>query len=304
VSRLQNTSGCPHHSLGLSCVGIRPLLPRTGHDSARPTTKASGPSAVDALGTIAVDVSGLSSAKVTSLRSPTSATTAAPSSWLKMGRLGMTRGGGTSAISTSAATGGSAGESATAPTGINVDRQQDKRTQGRGFVNGLPRHDGRSNWGSTWEACPMTARAAWAPRRRAPCAEANQPAWRAATPAAEAGPVLKDFVGARPAEPCLRLLKGRKGKFWTQSEITETGVPSDTYPLRGNANRACGETPLAPVSAGAAEGCPAAGFDAASTSDARGTEGAACPGDVTTVEGPNSRTVGTGTCSWGTCGLA
>jgi hypothetical protein len=38
-------------------------------------------------------------------------------------------------------------------------------------------------------------------------------------------------VGARPAEPCLRLLKGRRGKFKTHSEITETGVPSDTYPL-------------------------------------------------------------------------
>jgi hypothetical protein len=81
VSRLQNTSDCPHHSLGLSYVGIRPLLPKTGHGCARPATKASGPPAVDASGTTAVDVSGLSTAKVTSLRSPTSATTAAPSSW-------------------------------------------------------------------------------------------------------------------------------------------------------------------------------------------------------------------------------
>jgi hypothetical protein len=31
VSRLQNRSGCPHHSLGLSCAEVRPLLPRTGH---------------------------------------------------------------------------------------------------------------------------------------------------------------------------------------------------------------------------------------------------------------------------------
>jgi hypothetical protein len=111
-------------------------------------------------------------------------------------------------------------------------------------------------------------------------------------------------MGARPAEPCLRLLKGRKGKIKTHSEITETGVPSDTYPLRGKANRACGETSRAPVSAGAAEGCPAAGFDATSASDARGTEGAACPGNVTTAEGPTSRSAGTCTCSWGTCGLA
>jgi hypothetical protein len=114
----------------------------------------------------------------------------------------------------------------------------------------------------------MTARAAWAPRRRVPCAEANQPAWHVATPAVEAGPILSAFVGANPAEPCLRLLKGRRGKFKTRSEITETGVPSDTYPLRGKANRACGETPRALVSAGAAGGCPVAGFDAASASDA------------------------------------
>jgi hypothetical protein len=131
----------------------------------------------------------------------------------------------------------------------------------------------------------MIARAAWAPHRRAPCAEANQPAWRAATPAAEAGPVLRAFVGARPAEPCLRLLKGRRGKFKTHSEITETGVPSYTYSFQGKANRACGETPRASVSAGATKGCPTAGFDAASTSDARGAEGAACLGDVTTAEG-------------------
>jgi hypothetical protein len=130
-----------------------------------------------------------------------------------------------------------------------------------------------------------------------PCAEANQPAWRAATPAAEADPILSAFVGASPAEPCLRLLKGRRGKFKTHSEITKTGVPSDTYPLWGKANRACGETPRAPVSAGTTEGCSVAGFDAASASDTRGAEGAACPGDVTTAEGPASRTAGTGTCS-------
>jgi hypothetical protein len=128
--------------------------------------------------------------------------------------------------------------------------------------------------------------------------------WSAATPAAEAGPVLRAFVGARPAEPCLRLLKGRRGKFKIHSKITETGVPSDTYLLRGKANRACGETPRALVSTGAAEGCPAAGFDAASTSDARGAEGADCPGDIATAGGPTSRTTGTGTCSWGTCGSA
>jgi hypothetical protein len=150
----------------------------------------------------------------------------------------------------------------------------------------------------------MIACAAWAPHRRAPCAEANQPAWRAAAPAVEASPVLRAFEGARPAEPCLRLLKGRRGKFKIHSEITETEVPSYTYPLRGKVNRACGETPRAPVSAGAAEVCPAAGFDAASTSGARSAEGAAYPGDVATAGGPTSRTVDTGNYSWGTRGSA
>jgi hypothetical protein len=111
-------------------------------------------------------------------------------------------------------------------------------------------------------------------------------------------------VGARPAKPRLRLLKEREGKFKTHSEKTKAEVSSNTYPLRAKANRACGETPRAPVSAGAAEGCPVAGFNAASTSDARGAEGAACPGDAMTAEEPTSRTAGTGTCSWGTCGSA
>jgi hypothetical protein len=120
VARLQNRSGCPHHSLGLSCAGVRPLLPRTGHDSARPSTEASSPPAADASGTIAVDVLGLSSAKVVGLRSPTSATMATLSSWPRMGRSGMTAGGGASTIPTSAAVGGSTGESATTPAGVDA----------------------------------------------------------------------------------------------------------------------------------------------------------------------------------------
>jgi hypothetical protein len=111
-------------------------------------------------------------------------------------------------------------------------------------------------------------------------------------------------VGARPAKPCLRLLKERDGKFKTHSEKTRTEVSLDAYPLRGKANRACGEAPWAPVSAGAAEGCPAASFGAASTSGARGAKGAALPGVDTTAGGPTSCTAGTGACSWGTCGLA
>jgi hypothetical protein len=64
----------------------------------------------------------------------------------------------------------------------------------------------------------MATHAAWATRWRAPWAEANQPAWRAAAPATEAGFVLRAFAGAKPAKPCLRLLKGRDGKFKTHSE--------------------------------------------------------------------------------------
>jgi hypothetical protein len=57
----------------------------------------------------------------------------------------------------------------------------------------------------------MAIRAAWAPRFRASCAEASQLAWRGAALAAKAGTVLTAFLGARPAESCLRLLRG-KGK--------------------------------------------------------------------------------------------
>jgi hypothetical protein len=303
VSRLQNRNGCPHHSLGLSYVGIRPLLPKAGHGSARPPAEASGPPAVGASGTTAVDVSGLSSAKVTGLRSPTSATTATPSSWSRMGRSGMTKGGGTSAISMSAAAGGTVGAPAVAPARIDVGvGVEEGGLKVAAESTASPGTMAAPTGGSAGEACPMAARASWAPHRRVPCAEANQPAWRAATLAAEAGPVLRAFEGARPAEHCLRLLKRRRGKFKTHSKKIETEVSSDTYPLRGKANRACGEAPRVSVSVGAAEGCLVAGFDAASTSDARGAEGAACPGDIVTTGGLTSRTAGTGTCSWGTCG--
>jgi hypothetical protein len=77
----------------------------------------------------------------------------------------------------------------------------------------------------------MAAHASWAPHWRVPCAEANQPAWRAAAPAEVVGPVLRAFVGARPAEPCLRLLKGRKDKIKIHRKMAETRVTSDTYPL-------------------------------------------------------------------------
>jgi hypothetical protein len=72
----------------------------------------------------------------------------------------------------------------------------------------------------------MATRTAWAPRRRVPCAEANQPAWHAAAPAAEADPVLRAFVGARPAKPCLRLLKERE----RASSRHKVKKPNQRYP--------------------------------------------------------------------------
>jgi hypothetical protein len=143
---------------------MRPLLPKTGHGSARPSTEASGPPAVDAPGTTAVDVPGLSSARVTGLRSPTSATTAALSSWSRMGRSGMTRGGGALAIPTSTATGGSAGESATAPAGIDAGAVN--KTGSLGVAAASTASPGMMvapTGGSTWEACPRATRAAWPP---------------------------------------------------------------------------------------------------------------------------------------------
>jgi hypothetical protein len=115
-------------------------------------------------------------------------------------------------------------------------------------------------------------------------------------------PHLKGLHGGQTSQ-ALPLLAERKreSKFKTHSEKTKTEVSSDTYPLRGKANRPCGEAPRAPVSAGATEGCPAAGFGAASTSGARGAEGATCPGVVTTAEGSTSCAAHAGTCSWGAC---
>jgi hypothetical protein len=292
VSRLQNESGYPHHSLGLSCVGMRPLLPKMGHGSARPPTKASGPPAVGAPGTTAVDVPGLPSASVAGLSSSTSATTAVLSSWSRTGRSGMTTGGGASANPTSAAMGGSAGESATAPA--RVDAGAGNKSGGLGAAAASAASPGMMaapTGGSAWEACPMATRAAWAPPEGALCG--SQPTG-----------VARHSTGCR-SRVRLRLLKEREGKFKTYSETkTKAEVSSYTYPLWGKANRACGEAPRALVSADAAEGCPAAGFGAASTSGARGAEGAARPGVVTTAEGPASCAACAGACPWGACGSA
>jgi hypothetical protein len=72
----------------------------------------------------------------------------------------------------------------------------------------------------------MAIRAAWAPRLRVSCAEASQPAWHGVALAAEVSAVLRAFRGARPAEPCLRLLRG-KGKAESGHTKKE---PKQRYP--------------------------------------------------------------------------
>jgi hypothetical protein len=56
--------------------------------------------------------------------------------------------------------------------------------------------------------------------------KASRPAWHGVALAAEAGIVLRAFRGARPAEPCLRLLggKGKAGSGHTKKE------PGQRYP--------------------------------------------------------------------------
>jgi hypothetical protein len=60
----------------------------------------------------------------------------------------------------------------------------------------------------------------------ASCVEASQSARPGEAPAAEAGAVLRTFRGARPIEPCLRLLrgKGKAGSGHTKKE------PEQRYP--------------------------------------------------------------------------
>jgi hypothetical protein len=169
-----------------------------------------------------------------------------------------------------------------------------------------PRHDGRSNRGVNLGGLPHGN-----PCRLGPPPEGTlcggQPTGVARRSTGSRGRTrLKGLRGGQTSRALPPLAERERGQVQDtqQKNKVETEVSSDTYPLRGKANRACGETPRAPVSAGAAKGCPAAGFDAASTSDTRGTEGATCPGIVTTAEGPTSCTPGTGACSWGTCGSA
>jgi hypothetical protein len=122
----------------------------------------------------------------------------------------MTSSSGTSAIPASAATGGSTSKTATASAGVGAGAGNTSGGLGAAATSAAsPGMMVAPMEGSAWEACPMATRVAWAPHSRASCAEASQPAWRAAALAAEADTVLRAFWGARPAEPCLHLLKGR-----------------------------------------------------------------------------------------------
>jgi hypothetical protein len=209
----------PTPLIGVAPLGDKDAAPQDGPRFCVALPQGVGPPAVNASGTIAVDVLGLPSATEAGPRSPTSATEAALSLWPRLGRSGATLRSGSSAIPTSGATGGSTGESATAPAG--VDASAGNRSGGLKATAALAISSGTMaapTGGSARGTCPMATRAAWAPHSRALCAEASQPAWCTATPAAEASPILRAFLGARPVELCLRLLKeGEK----TRSRHTE-----------------------------------------------------------------------------------
>jgi hypothetical protein len=108
----------------------------------------------------------------------------------------------------------------------------------------------------------------------ASCVEASQPARPGEAPAAEAGAVLRTFRGARPVEPCLRLLrgKGRAGSGHTKKE------PGQRYP-----QILTHSGPRSIVPAGTTKVCPAAGFGTIPASGARGAEGTVRPGADTTT---------------------
>jgi hypothetical protein len=93
--------------------------------------------------------------------------------------------------------------------------RHDGRSNRRVYLGGLP-HDSLCRLGPPPEGALRGVQPTSVARRNSGC---------------RGRPILRAFAGARPAEPCLRLLKGRKGKIKTHNEITETGVPSDTYPL-------------------------------------------------------------------------
>jgi hypothetical protein len=111
-------------------------------------------------------------------------------------------------------------------------------------------------------ARPTATCVAWAPRFGASCKKANWPARPGAALVAEAGAVLRAFRGARPVEPCLRLLgrKGRAGSGHTKEEpgrrypkiLTHSG-PRSIVPGGRSLEPRCPKVPprLAPLPASA-----------------------------------------------------
>jgi hypothetical protein len=117
-------------------------------------------------------------------------------------------------------------------------------------------------------------------------------------------PHLKGFHGGQTIQALPSLAERKREQVQDTERKNQNRGIFRYLPALGQGQSCLRGGPSAPVSAGAAEGCPAAGFGTVSASDARGAEGAACPGVVTTAEGPASCTAGAGTCSWGACGSA
>jgi hypothetical protein len=171
----------------------------------------------------------------------------------------MTSSGGATTVPTLEATGGSAGESATAPTGVDAGTgNKSGRLVAVTASMASPGTMTVPTEGSAWGACPMAARAAWAPPLEGVLC-GSQPTGMARRGISCRGqPRLKGLPGGQTSRALPPLAKKKEGEsnIKTRREKIETEVFSDTYPLRTKASRACGEAPRAPVPVGAAESCP------------------------------------------------
>jgi hypothetical protein len=183
--------------------------------------------------------------------------------------------------------------------------QQVSQARGRGRVSGLPWHDGHSNRGVSLGGLPHGSSCRLGPPSEGALCGGQPTGMVCRSTGCRSCPRLKGLHGGQTSRALPSLAERKRERASSRhTKKAKTEVSSDTYLLQGKANRARGEAPRAPISAGAAEGCPATGFGAASTSGTRGVEGAACPGVVLTAEGPTSCIASTGTCSWGTGGSA
>jgi hypothetical protein len=132
-----------------------------------------------------------------------------------------------SAISASAATGGSTAITAMASAAAGAsDAQHVWWARGHGRASSLPQRDGRLDRGVSLGSSPHGNWCRLSPRCGASCEEVSWPARPSAALAAEADVVLRTFRGARSVEPCLRLLR-RKGKSGSGHMKEE---PGQRYP--------------------------------------------------------------------------